>query len=647
MIRGTIAFLFLSLPTLLIAQKKSSGLDIFTINKKGVTTEEFAYLFKKNHPSKGDFTEQKMEEYLTLFINFKLKVEEALNRRMDTTSAFKKEFNTYKEELRKPYLPETRVIDSLVRLTYDRLKSEVRASHILVTVSKDARPEDTLKAWARIQTLRQRALNGEDFNQLALENSEDQSARVNKGDLGYFTAMQMVYPFEVEAYQTPVGQISNIVRTQFGYHIIRVADKRPARGEIEVSHIMLRTTPGASDATAKNTIFEVYEKLQKGVAWNELVKEYSEDQSSREAGGRLRPFGVGVMSSIPEFEKAAFELERPGQVSDPFKTAYGWHIVRLEQKIPLPSLETLMPSLKGRVSRDERLQVSKQALTKRYKSEYKFAETPARHELTQWADSTLSEGRWKKKIPNATGTILFRLNGKDFTLAQFQEYAAIRQRANAFKPAEYIEQLYQGFVEESLNQEIEQGILRQYPEYGWLVREYFEGMLLFEIMEKEVWNKASEDTVGQLRFYTANASRYDAGERMRGHIYAASHPAKAKDLLKLLEAKDSVALSRFVSENKIRDDEGTFEKAERAALASVAFKPGVYESQQNGVYYVIAIEEVIPPGKASFREARAEVITDYQNDLEQRWVAALKKKYKLKVNSSAKGRIFAELKKST
>ena len=312
-------------------QKSTSAQNLFTVNKKAVTTDEFIYLYKKNHQNKAeDFTSEKIQEYLDLFINFKLKVEEAKARGLDTTQAFIREFNQYKEELRKPYLPDTKLTDSLVRLTYDRMKEEVKASHILINVKPDASPEDTLKAYNRIIEIRNKIKAGEDFGMAASQFSEDPSARSNNGNLGYFTALQMVYPFETAAYNTKVGEISMPVRSRFGYHIIYVADRRPARGEVEVSHIMIRTGDDKDNEKAKNTIFDLYDQLQGGVKWEELCKQYSEDPGSKDNGGKLRQFGTGAMANIPEFERIAFSLSKPGEISDPFQTQYGWHIIRLE-----------------------------------------------------------------------------------------------------------------------------------------------------------------------------------------------------------------------------------------------------------------------------------------------------------------------------
>ena len=385
---------------------------MFSVEDKTVTADEFIYLYRKNHPATTDRTTDKIQEYFDLFVKFKLKVNEAIHRGMDTTSAFKKEYASYKDELRKPYLPDNKIIDSLVRLTYSRLQFEVNASHILIGVKEDALPADTLAAYRKCMEIKERAERGESFGLLAQQFSEDPSAAQNKGSLGYFTALQMVYPFETAAYETTVGEVAGPVRTQFGYHLIKVFDKRPSSVEVEVSHIMLRAS-GKDESAVREQMFKIHEQALAGVAWDELCKQFSEDTGTKDAGGMIRPFGIRGMASVPEFEEAAFGLTDVGDISDPVKTAYGWHILRLERKIPLPAFDALQPSLKSRVSRDQRVQVSRQQLLGRLKTYYRFSE----NQTTKLAVFTLlKEGREGTEIENET---LFSLNGIPCKVQEF------------------------------------------------------------------------------------------------------------------------------------------------------------------------------------------------------------------------------------
>lgn len=624
------------------AQSRSNNSPtLFTINNKPVPTDEFIYLYRKNHQHKPEeFTEEKIEEYLQLFINYKLKVEEALARGMDTTAAFKKEYQTYRDELLKPHLPDSRVVDSMVTLTYERLKQEVNASHILITLKPDAPPADTLEAFKKITALRERALTGADFGALAAEYSEEPGAASSRGNLGFFTAMQMVFPFEQAAYLTPVGGVSKPVRTQFGYHIVKVHDRQPSRGEVEVSHIMIRTDDAADNETAKNTIFDIYDKLQKGVKWEELCMEYSDDQNSKGQGGRLRPFGVGGMAAVPEFQDVAFSLQREGQISDPVQTRYGWHILRLESKIPLPAFEELKPSLTQKVARDERVQISRQALRERMRAELGYEENDAvKARLFQEATSRPSKESGPAHLKDET---LFTMQGKSYKVGDFLEFVSGRQQSVNGSSASQLDQLFTQYVDAIQLRLLEEKVTRESSDYRWLLKEYYEGILLFEIMEKEVWNKAMEDTTGQRAHFESHSGDYRAGERMAGKIYSSQSKEYLWELKGLIERQDTT-LRAFIAKNRIREDAGTFEREERPLLSEIPWSPGAHLTQNKGMHYLVVIETLVPPGPETFEEARASVISDYQTWLEESWIRELKRKFVVKVDKKAKKLAFRDL----
>ncbi len=641
----------------IVATKAQTGTDkerssiLFTVDKKPVLTEEFIYLYKKNHPDKPEnYTEEKIEEYLTLFINFKLKVEEARHRGLDTTKAFRKEYGTYREELRKPYLPDAKLMDSLVELTYNRMKQEVNAAHILINVKPDASPADTTAAYKEALALRERVLKGEDFGTLAAEYSDDPSAKTNKGNLGYFTAMQMVFPFEQAAYLTPAGEVSMPVRTQFGYHIVKVIDKRPSLGEVEVSHIMIRTGEGYDNEKAKDLIFDVYDRLQKGVKWEDLCREFSQDPSSKDNGGRLRPFGVGAMAGVPQFEKTAFSMKNPGDISDPFQTQFGWHIMRLESKFPLAPFEELSASLKNRVSRDERSQVSKEALKQKMKKQFGFQEhDDVKKTVFALADTTLKKGTWKPK-PGAVDETksIFFMGERNYTVKDFFSFIQLQQKPTSASPAAYMNQLYEQFVQESLGLLMEEKIKQNNPDYAWLLKEYYEGILLFEIMEKEIWNRASEDSVGQYNYFQSHTADYRANERASGKIYSGSSRELLEQLKDMLaKNEDSLAVQQFVKDHKIRQESGAFEKSERLVLSKIEWKPGLSLAENNGAFYLVEVKEIVPPGPRTFAEARPSVISDYQNFLEKQWLSKLRKEYPVKINKKGKQSVLNQLVKTT
>jgi peptidyl-prolyl cis-trans isomerase SurA len=625
--------------------KKNKPATLFTVNKKPVTVDEFIYLYKKNHQDlQKDFTNEKINEYLDLFINFKLKVEEAKSRGLDTTKVFLKEFNGYKDELRKPYLPDAKIIDSLVKLTYSRMQEEVNASHILIALKPEASPQDTVNAYTKITGIRERILSGADFSQLATELSDDPSAKMNKGSLGYFTAMQMVYPFESAAYTTRVGAVSPPVRTRFGYHIIKVFDRRPARGEVEVSHIMIRTGNAKENDKVKDTIFNVYDQLQAGMKWEELCKQYSEDASTKDNGGKLRPFGIGAMSAVPEFERIAFYLQKPGEISDPFQTQYGWHILRLERKISVPALDEISASLKTRVARDERTELSKQALQTKLRKEYGLTENASvKAKVFALADTNLTKGKWRPAPGNDGKETLFTLRDKGYAVKEFFRYVETSQRLSTMEPQKYLDLLYQQFIDATILKLLEENISQKHPEYRYLLKEYYEGILLFDVMEKEVWSKASQDSVGQHTYYEAHKTDYATGERVRVVFYSSGNNEFSEPLKQLILEGPEGKLDDFISKHKIRVEAGYFKKDERAVLQKVPWAKGVYSAENNGIYYLAWLKDILPPGPMSFEEARPAVISDYQAFLEKNWLKQLKKEYSVKINEKGKQYILQQL----
>lgn len=620
---------------------------LLTVNNNTVTTEEFTYLFKKNHPKKEDYTEAGVLQYLDLLTTFKAKVEEAKARGYDTTRNFKKEFQGYRAELMKPYTADRDQLSRLTRQAYERMNLEVRASHLLISIKANPSPEDTLAAYTKAITFRDRILNGEDFASLARAFSDDPTAKVNGGDLGYFTVLQMVYPFEEAAFNLKTGELSMPVRTRFGYHLIRVTDKRMARGEVEVSHIILRTGTG-DDSKVKAKIFDIHTELQAGRSWGELCKEYSDDPSTRNSGGRLRPFGIGALSGVPEFEQAAFALHQPGDISDPFKSAYGWHIVRLERRIPVPPYEQVEESLKRRVSRDERLRIADEQTLKRQLQAAGYTEdADVKEQVVKLADSSLLKASWRfRGTPELRTRTLFLLKNKAYTVDDFVRFAAEEQQQQVVSPRVAMEQLLSQFVRTSLEDIEDLALQEAHPEYRNLVKEYREGMLLFTIMEKEVWNKAGQDTTALRVFYEGRQASYQAGERVRARVFASNDSAFVTSILRKIQTGDSLTradMKRFKSVQGPRN----FAQGENKAVDLAPKAIGVHVVRAEDMVYLVQVESLVAAGVRSLDEVRSQVITDYQDYLEKEWVKKLRSKYPAKVNSKARKSVIRELTQSS
>jgi peptidyl-prolyl cis-trans isomerase SurA len=417
---------------------------VFTYGPDTVYQAEFERLLSKNKKDKERPTEADVLEYLELYENFKMKVKEAELMKLDTNASFKTELAGYRKQLANPYLTDKKVSDALVKEAYERMKWEINASHILINCAENASPKDTLAAYNKILALRNKIVKGENFDSVASKSSEDPSAVKNHGNLGWFTSFQMIYSFEDQAYNTPKGQISMPFRTRFGYHIVMVNDTRPARGEVKVAHIMLQTGPSATPELVsedKLKIDTVYQKLLAGESFEKLVEQYSQDQGSRNNGGVMNYFG-GNSSYPDKFKEVAFSLNKD-EVSKPFQTDYGYHILKLIDKKPIPAFKDVEENIKTKVGRDSRAESSKLVVAARIKKQNNYKEFPANlKEFTKTVDTTFLYATWtpsEKQLTNKTPVM--SLNDKVFTVADFAAYAKGNQEA---RPGESVEMILNG-----------------------------------------------------------------------------------------------------------------------------------------------------------------------------------------------------------
>ncbi|GAB4333768.1 MAG: hypothetical protein OHK0038_10130 [Flammeovirgaceae bacterium] len=501
-----------------------------TIGNQNIELEEFEYLYKKNFANNEvAYSQQSLNDYLKLFVAFKLKVQEAYSLKIDQSPNFQREFQSYQKQLARPYLTDREYSDRILKETYERMQQEINASHILVLVSENALPKDTLAAYQKIVALRNRIVNNnEDFNQVAFEASEDPSAKNNKGNLGYFTAMQMVYPFENVAYNTPVGKVSDVVRTKFGYHLVKVHQKRPFSGFVTVAHIMIRANDGMNPediADAEKKIKEIKQQLDTGADWDALCRQFSEDFFTKDRGGVMQEFTVGL---LPEsFTEASFQIQEKGKISDVVRTPYGFHIIKLIDKKPLKSFELMLPELKERISKDERSEIPQKYFIEKLKKENNFKENLKNKEyaLQQMTkDSSLLKGEWKPLIDKKIRP-LFTLNNKTYQVIDFFLDAEKKQTAqpNNITVEQFANLLYQDFVNRTVLGNEEAQLENKYPAYKNLLKEYKEGLMLFQIMEDSVWNFATKDEEGLKNFFEQNKENYRWKERAEVSIYNCAH----------------------------------------------------------------------------------------------------------------------------
>jgi peptidyl-prolyl cis-trans isomerase SurA len=616
---------------------------VIEVNNKKISKSEFLQIYLKNnqHPK---FDKKSIDEYLELYKKFKLKVCEAEALGYDTLPKLKKELQGYRKTLATPYLIDKQENQKVVEEAYKRLQKEVKASHILIRIEGNTSPEDTLKAYSKIVAIKKRIEAGEDFTNLAKELSDDPSAKSNGGDLGYFTAFQMVFPFEEAAYNTPVGQLSGIVRTRFGYHILKVVDQRPARGIMKSAHIMVsvkRDAPEDEIIAARKKIEEIYMKLKAGEKFEELASNFSDDPGSSDKGGKLPEFGSGTTTRmVPEFEEVAFQLKNNNDFSTPLQTDYGFHIIKRLELNPLASFETMKKELQSKVNRDDRSKTSQTALVNKLKMEYNYTDLSKKG--LKWfeknLDSNYYKGRWnadKLKKNN----VLFTLNGQNYVQRQFANYLEANFR-NVTKTSnkEVISKQYNSWVTAEILKYEDSQLEKKYPEFKALMQEYHDGVLLYEIMTDKVWNKANKDTTGLKNFYDTHKMNYQWKDRIDAVVYECIDKNIANQVIKMLKndtitSKHILAKLNEKSELNLKVKTNKYEISEVPYLKGHTFKMGtnpMYEVA--GKYYVIDVNQLIPASTKLLNEAKGIITSDYQNYLEQEWLKELAKKYPFSIN---------------
>lgn len=635
--------LMLTVTTTVNAQQEDPVL--MTIDNKEITKSEFLQIFLKNNDD-PKYDKATLDNYMTLFKDFQLKVAEAEALGYDTIPRLVRELSGYQKQLAQPFLTDAEMNKTLIKQAYERMKNEVRASHILIRLGDNASPEDTLKAYNKIMEIRKKALNGGDFNKLAQTNSEDPSAKTNNGDLGFFTAFQMVYPFEEAAYTHKVGEISMPIRTRFGYHILKVTDKRPARGMMTAAHIMIAANQEKATKEdierAKMKANELYKKLQEGADFGELTKKFSDDPSSAQKDGLLPNFGTGTkMRMVPEFEDAAFALKNNGDFSKPVQTQYGFHIIKRIDLTPLKSFEELKSEIEDKVSRDKRSEITRSSYINKLKKAYNF-KNESEGKLAWFEknlDSSVYFGKYNTTKIQKTVT-LFELAGKTYTNKDFIEYINQNARYSRRYPLnEIASNLHPTWIDDAVIEYEKTQLPKKHPEYKALMQEYHDGILLYEIMSDKVWNKAIKDTVGLEKFYEANKANYMWNDRYDAVVYEVISEDLAKQVYKLAKkgkiSSDSIrSIINQESELNLRIRSEKFEVSKTPYLKDRQLDEKVNKVYPfDGKYYVIDLKEIIPASYKKLSEAKGLITSDYQAYLEDQWLKELREKHTIKINN--------------
>ncbi|MEY3564834.1 MAG: hypothetical protein RJA23_1004 [Bacteroidota bacterium] len=655
------AFLVLSLilslssfPFLAQAQEKKEVLVV--VGTISIDKEEFLQLITKGKEIDAppmSFTRSEFEENFESFLNYKLKVIEAESMNLADSEEFTMEFASIKESLVAPFLIKNSIEEGEVKKVYGRLQEIVRARHILFQFPPNASKEDSIAMLTMALKVKAELENGGDFNALALTYSDDPSAKVNKGDLGYFTGLQMVQQFEEAAYTLPVGSISDPILTDFGYHIIQVNGRQANPGEVQVSHILVRfdSENASQEESARRRISDIYAEIQKeNTVWEEIVQAYSEDPATKSLGGILPWFGVGTM--IPEFEVAGFSLTEIGEVSPPIKTPYGYHILRLEGKKGLQSYEEVEQSIRSKILRNSKTGMIQSQVVAIQKARFGFQENESGiSNLTAAVTATDLMGFGTAiQQKNLRDTELFKVNTTSYTVGDlwnFMQAQEITPRGDGT----FLERWLAKFTEVTLAKTEEEDLEGNNKDYQNLLKEYRDGILLFSLTNQEVWQKGLNDSIGQRAYYAKNIQNYQWKTRVQAYLTKVNDASKLENARKYLQNKgfDPNSFAAFEADYRINypnayaTESGTFEYEAHPILSRVDLNKSYQELEVDGVSYVLVVGKVYPPGPRKFEEARGLVIRDYQASLDQALTKRLKEKYPVQINAEVKEKTFEAL----
>ena len=483
---------------------------LFEINNQPVYAEEFIRVYNKNIELINDESQKDIDNYLELYINYKLKLSDAYLKKLDEKDTYKSELDKYSKQLKSSFLTDKITEEKLILEAYDRTKQEVNVSHILIRI--DEGNNDTIKSYNKVLNLRASLLNN---NIDSVINTYHNGKDIIIENLGYFSAFKMIYAFENVAYRTRVGEVSMPFRTQFGYHILKVNDKRTSLGEVTVGHIMVsKKKPGA-----KEKIYSLYDSIAKGSNFESLAKKYSDDKNTSFKGGRLNSFSSGQLNSI-EFEDMAFSLNDKNEISSPVETKLGWHIIKLYSKSKLKPIEDMKSVLSNKIKRSSRSSIISdsfyQMLLDKYEINYD-------NNNLKYFESIINDEYFKNSwlIPDDLNqnNNLITIGNRTYNFLDFATYISENQGKIKSKDKENIVfLLYKEFINSSIVEMYKSNLENENKDYKYILKEYKEGLLLFDLMQEKIWNVASKDSIKMKKFYESNKSNYTSFDEDKGKI---------------------------------------------------------------------------------------------------------------------------------
>ncbi|WP_299225932.1 peptidylprolyl isomerase [uncultured Psychroserpens sp.] len=640
-----ISTVFLCLSVSLFAQVDEKDV-LFTVDEEPVLASEFIRVYNKNLDLVKDESQKDIDAYLKLFVNYQLKVKEAKRLELDKAPKYVREFSNYKSQLTKNFMSDNKVTEALVKEAYDRSTEDIKASHILIRL--DVNEKDTTEVYNRLLKLREQ-IKKQGFE--AVQKEVHDGKTIYAEDLGYFSAFKMVYPFENAAYNTTVGEVSMPFRTRFGFHIVKVLDRRPSLGEVTVSHIMISNKQNDTALNPETRINEIYKKLQQGENFESLAKQFSDDKSSSSKGGRLSSFTGGQLSS-QEFEDVAFSLNEKNEISKPFKTDYGWHIIKFIQKKEMQPYVEVKALFENKVKRDSRSKLINSVLAKQLKAKYILTNNK---EALSYFESLINDNFFKRSwaLPQDLDKeqTFLKIENQTITYQEFAKHLFSSQRNYINKKLDakaLIQKEYDSFLETKLIQYQKDNLEFENQEFAHVLKEYRDGLLLFDLMENQIWNAASKDSLGLIQFYEANKDNYVWKDRVDVIIMSSASKKNAKKAYDALQKGASVEdieskLNTDGAQNII-STKGVLETDHQALPKDFELKEGVSGVYvHNEAYHAIKVNKIIPERLKTLEESKGKVISDYQNQIENQWITTLNERYDVKINTEVLKKVKSQI----
>ena len=509
---------------------------LFTVNDSPVYVDEFHRVYNKNIDLIKDSDQRDVKTYLDLFINYKLKLAEAYSLDLHKENTYLKELNKYAKQLQNSYLTDKETEEKFLKEAYERTKYEVKVSHVLIRHSE--LDKDSIKVIEKLKNFRNDflTLNVENFNKKHNKNND-----LIVEDLGYFSAFKMIYNFENVAYDTQIGKVSLPFKTRFGYHIIKVHDKRPSLGEINVGHIMIYK----SKENSVDNINSVLDSIDKGVSFEYLAKKYSEDKNSSFKGGRLNSFSSGQINSIP-FENAAFKLKNTGDVSKVVETKYGWHIIKLYSKKNIQSYEEIKYELLNKLKKSSRFDFISdsfyESLLTKYNLNYENKELKYFDSIV---DNSLLNANWKMPEGISDKTKIVSILDSSYSLLDFADYLENNQSKNPKKSLNYVlREKYRSFLNSIMLKIYKENLENENSDYRNVLNEYREGLLLFNLMQDKIWTYNERDSLKLKDFFNKNSTNYKSFESDKGKIIGDFQEKLEFEWIKELKLKYPVLINK-------------------------------------------------------------------------------------------------------